>query len=153
MMEEWYDGDHPSLNYIWNWRPAPNGWWMEDIENYLEEHVGDGGVPFFVEHNKESDSRTDAIQYCKDLLQNWPATIRIEGHSGVPHFVVMKGWYEYTSWWWTEKWFRINNPSMEGSSYSLWYKPVDRQIGQYPNDRNFKHDAWKWDGYGVDVVW
>jgi len=142
MIEEWYDGDHPSLLSLWNWRPAHSGWHQSDIEDYLDSHTT---YNFFEEDR--SGSLNSCKDYCKGLLNYYPVAIIIEGHSGENHWVVMEGWDEN----WPANAFLINNPSMGGYSTHLHY--YGNPWWLYPNDRSFEVHAWSKFGNKILIVW
>lgn len=142
MIEEWYDGDHPSLLDIWNWHPADNGWYQSDLEGYLESHTS---FSFFsVDYSSSLES---CKNYCKGKLQNWPVAIMIKGHSGDNHWVVMRGWIEE----WFVQAFTIHNPSMGLSNVHLHYYGLPWWL--YPNDRSFEIHAWEHFGHKIKIVW
>jgi hypothetical protein len=142
MIEEWYDGDHPSLLSIWNWRPPNPGWYASDIKDYLESHTSYG---FFDEY--QEGTLEACKSYCKLRAEYWPVAIMIEGHSGQNHWVVIDGWderYPVNS-------FTINNPSMGDLSTHLHY--YGNPWWLYPNDRSFEVHSWEKFGEEIRIVW
>ncbi len=142
MIEEWYDGDHPSLLNIWNWRPPNPGWSASDIKDYLEVYTSYG---FFDEY--QEGTLEACKSYCKLRVEYFPVAIMIEGHSGQNHWVVIDGWDEN----WPLNTFLINNPSMGGLSTHLHY--YGNPWWLYPDDRSFEVHSWEKFGEEIIIVW